>query len=218
MTTSPIAPKLLKAGLVRLDRDSATVLGIVPLQYNPESLTRSFQPKGADGSADRAEALRLSGPPVETMTLEAALDATDALEFPDNNEVTVSDGIAPHLAAIETMIYPASAALQRADELAASGMIEVLPEPEPLTLFVWGRNRITPVRLTEVSITEEAFDINLNPTRAKLNLSMRVLSVDDLGFGSLGGSLFLAYQQRKEALAGLFPGGSLDDLGVADTL
>ena len=32
-----------------------------------------------------------------------------------------------------------------------------------------------PVKLTEFSITEEAFDVNLNPIRAKVSLGMRVL-------------------------------------------
>ena len=39
-----------------------------------------------------------------------------------------------------------------------------------------------PVRLTDFSITEEAFDTMLNPIRAKVSLGMRVLTVDDLGF------------------------------------
>ena len=52
----------------------------------------------------------------------------------------------------------------------------------PLTLFIWSKNRIVPVRLTDFSITEEAFDPELNPIRAKVSLGMRVLNVDDLGF------------------------------------
>ena len=52
----------------------------------------------------------------------------------------------------------------------------------PLTLFIWSKNRIMPVRLTDFSITEEAFDPNLNPIRAKVSLGMRVLSVNDVGF------------------------------------
>ena len=68
----------------------------------------------------------------------------------------------------------------------------------PLTLFVWSKQRIVPVRLTDLSVTEEAFDPNLNPIRAKVSLGMRVLSVDDLGFDQTGGSLFMAYLQNKE--------------------
>ena len=43
-------------------------------------------------------------------------------------------------------------------------------------LFVWSASRIVPVRLTDFSITEEAFDPNLNPLRAKVTLGLRVLS------------------------------------------
>ena len=40
--------------------------------------------------------------------------------------------------------------------------------------------------MTEFSITEEAFDTNLNPIRAKISLTMRVLSVNDLTYESTG--------------------------------
>ncbi len=83
-----------------------------------------------------------------------------------------------------------------------------------LTLFIWNKNRILPVRLTEFSITEEAFDINLNPLRAKISLGMRVLSTDDLGFSHKGGSLFMSYLQNKERLSKIFKSGTLGDLGV----
>jgi hypothetical protein len=84
----------------------------------------------------------------------------------------------------------------------------------PLTLFIWSSNRIVPVRLTDFSVTEEAFDPLLNPIRAKVSLGLRVLSVSDLGFRHRGGSLFIAYQQQKERLAGLDAGGPLSALGV----
>ena len=72
-----------------------------------------------------------------------------------------------------------------------------------LTLFIWSKNRIIPVRLTDFSITEEAFDPSLNPIRAKVSLGMRVLSVNDVGFDAKAGSLYMIYQQQKERLAGL---------------
>ena len=67
------------------------------------------------------------------------------------------------------------------------------------------------MRLTEFSITEEAFDPALNPIRAKVSLGMRVLSVDDLGFEHKGGSLFMAYLQQKERLADAAPAAALCD-------
>src|SRR5262249_59331787 len=100
--------------------------------------------------------------------------------------------------ALEMLIYPPSAQIQSDNSLAQAGTIEVAPMEAPLTLFVWSPNRILPVRLTEFSITEEAFDANLNPIRAKVSLGLRVLNVLDLDFSHKGNSLFMAYHQQKE--------------------
>jgi len=206
---------LLKGGIVLIDAVSAVVQRIISLQYNPDTLTRSFQVKGvAAETGDRSEALRLTGPPVETIKLEAEIDATDQLEFPDQNPDAVQSGIQPQLAALETIIYPTSGQIQANHSLAQAGTLEILPMETPLALFVWSKNRVVPVRLTDFSITEEAFDPSLNPIRAKVSLGMRVLSVDDLPFDHKGTSLFLAYQQQKERLAARNRGGNLTVLGL----
>ena len=214
MTTFPNSPRVLKGGIVLIDPESAAVRRIIVLQYNPDTLTRKLQPKGtgADGG-DRSEALRLKGPPVETINLEAEIDAADQLEQPGSNATTVELGIHPQLAALETIVYPAADRLLENDRLARSGTLEILPVEAPLSLFVWSKTRVLPVRITEFSITEEAFDPSLNPIRAKVSLGMRVLSVDDLGFSHKGGSLFMAYHQRKEQLAAK-AAGSLGALGI----
>lgn len=46
MTTFPNSPQLLKGGLVLIDPQTAMVQRIIALQYNPDSLSRSFQIKG----------------------------------------------------------------------------------------------------------------------------------------------------------------------------
>lgn len=79
---------------------------------------------------------------------------------------------------------------------------------------MWSSNRIAPVRITDLSITEEAFDPTLNPIRAKVSLGLRVLTVDDLNFSDKSGSLYITYQQRKETLASLFQGGTFNALGI----
>jgi hypothetical protein len=104
--------------------------------------------------------------------------------------------------------------LQANHALSKAGTLEILPMQSALTLFIWSQNRILPVRLTEFSITEEAFDTSLNPIRAKVSLGMRVLSVNDVGFDQKAGSLFMIYQQQKERLAGLAPEGALLGLGL----
>src|SRR5437762_8424371 len=111
MTTFPNSPRLVKGGLVLLDPDTSAIQRIIALQYNPDTLTRSLQPQWVKDTGDRAEAMRLTGPPVETIKLDAEIDATDQLEFPDENREAVEFGIHPQLAALETIVYPASARL-----------------------------------------------------------------------------------------------------------
>lgn len=214
MTTFPNSPKLIKGGLVLLDPESAAIRRIISLQYNPDTLSRTLQVQATGEGGERSEPLRLTGPAVETFKLEAEIDATDQLEFPDQNPTVTEAGVFPVLAALETIIYPASAKLAANNALASGGRLEIAPMQAPLTLFVWSRSRVVPVRLTEFSVTEEAFDPTLNPIRAKVSLGMRVLSVDDLGFTHPGGSLFMSYLQAKEQLAGRARGAELSALGI----
>jgi hypothetical protein len=216
MTTFPNAPRLVRGGIVLLDPQSGQPVRVVALQYNPDTLTRTLVPQGIGNEpGDRLEALRLKAPPQETIKVEAELDATDQLEFPDQNPTVAQDGLLPVLATLETLIYPTSAQLLNQDALAQQGMIEIDPVEAPLSVFVWGKSRVLPVRVTEFSVTEEAFDARLNPIRAKVSLGMRVLTVDDLGFSHRGGVLYLLYQQQKERFAGTAPPTSLSALGLS---
>jgi hypothetical protein len=195
-----------------------TVRRQIALQYNPDTLSRSYQVQGTggDGSAGaRAQPFRLKGPAIETIKLDAEIDAADQLEFPDQNQTTTQLGIFPQLAALETIVYPASADLQASNALAQTGTIEIAPVEAPLTLFIWSKTRTLPVRITEFGITEEAFDAALNPIRAKVSLGMRVLTPNDLGFDHRGGNLFMTYLRGKEQLARLSQGTPLSTLGIA---
>lgn len=215
MTTFPGSPRLLKGGLVAIHPDTGAVLRVITLQYNPETLSRTLQIQGAGSEGgDRTEVLRLKGPPIESFKLDATIDATDQLEFPDQHASAVQSGIYPQLAALETLVYPTSTQLQSDIGLARSGTLEIAPAESPLLLFVWSKSRVVPVRLTEFSITEEMFDTSLNPIRAKVSLGLRVLSVNDLGSAHRGTSLYLSYQQQKERLASASPAGQLGTLGI----
>lgn len=214
MSTFPGSPRLIKGGIVLIDATTAAVRRVIVLQYSPDSISRSFQVQGIGGeSGDRSEALRLKGAPVESIKLEAELDATDQLEFPEQNRTATQVGLFPQLAALEMLIYPSSAQLNNSNRLASSGTLEIAPTETPLALFVWSKTRVLPVRVTELSITEEAFDPNLNPIRAKVSLGLRVLSVGDVGFEHKGGTLFMSYLQQKENLVTLSQ-GALGALGI----
>jgi len=176
---------------------------IIEFQYNPEQVTRTLKPQPVSDEPDRTEIFRLKGPPIETIRCTIDIDATNLLASSD--ATTLSYGIQPQLAALELLVYPTSQVLLANEALSFLGTIEILPMQSMLTLFVWSKSRVTPVLITDLDITEELFDGQLNPIRAKVALGMRVLNVNDVGFLTPAGALYMAYQIQKEALATMAP-------------
>jgi hypothetical protein len=198
MSSFPGSPRLLKGAIVGVDPLSP-IPNVVVFQYNPDTMTRRLEPRAVSAEGDRGEAFRLTGAPKETITLSVEIDATDQLE--QANPLATTVGIYPTLAALETLLYPKSAVVIANTVLSLIGTIEVIPVEAPMTLFVWGPQRVLPVRLTSLSITEEAHDPLLNPIRAKAELSLTVLSYQDLSLTSPGYVLFLAHHIVKEVMA-----------------
>jgi hypothetical protein len=218
VSTFPNAPKLLKGGLVVLAPGGATTRRVISLQYNPDSLSRTYQVQGVggEGGGERAQPFRFKGAAIETIKLEAELDATDALESPARNPAASEVGIAPQIAVLEALVNPTAAELLAIEADARGGTLEILPPEAPLVVFVWSRGRVAPVRVMDFSVNEEAFDADLNPIRAKVSLGLRVLNVDDLGYSHRGGTLFLSYLRTREALAASVPGAALQALGLSN--
>ncbi|GLQ45826.1 hypothetical protein GCM10007862_08770 [Dyella lipolytica] len=194
-----VSPLLRKGAILTLDPTLGVPLGTIMLQYNPDSLTRSLKPQTVGDEPDRTEILRLKGPPIETIKCEIEIDATDQLA--DSDATAMSLGIQPQLSLLELLLYPSSSTLITNEVLSLIGTIEILPMESALTVFAWSNQRVTPVRITEMEITEQAFDPQLNPIRAKVSLGLRVLSVNDVGFLTPAGALYLVYQTSKEAMA-----------------
>ncbi len=198
MTTFPGSPRLQKGAIVGID-PTIPIPTIVIFQYNPDTMTRTLQVNAASGETDMSEALRLKGPPQETIRVEIEIDATDQLEkaeFP-----ATGMGVYPVLSSLETLLYPKSINVIVNEVLLNAGIIEIVPPEAPMTLFAWGFKRVLPVRITELSITEEAFDPSLNPIRAKVTLGLRVLTYNDLGLTHPGGVMFMAHQIMKETMS-----------------
>ena len=173
----------------------------IAFQYNPETLRRTLHPEMVGGEdQDRSEAVRFTGPPVQTIAMDIEIDATDRLA--QNDAIAVKYGIAPDLAILELLVYPDSRNVSRMTSLLNNGTIEVAPLTADRTLLIWGQQRVLPVRLTAYSISEEAFDALLNPIRATVSLEMRVLNYTDLAATNPDSHLFMAYQQELEAIAG----------------
>jgi hypothetical protein len=205
----PRSPKFLKGALVAYE---SQFLGPVPnliiFQYNPDQLRRTLAqrsppPEPSSAGAAREDVQREMGPPVETISLTVELDATDQLEEPELNPHVAAFGLHPALAALELLLYPSSEQVLLRQTQSQEGTAQLCPPDVPIVLFVWGRSRVLPVRLTSFTVTEEAFDQNLNPIQAKLELSMRVLTYAELRENSLGYSAYMATQIQKEVLARL---------------
>jgi hypothetical protein len=196
---SNVSPLLKKGAILVLEPNTGIPLNTINLQYNPESIRRSLQPQSVGDQPDRTEVLRLKGPAIETINCDVEIDATDQLAVQDATAISL--GIQPQLSVLELLLYPSSAILIANEVLSLVGTIEILPMSSNLTLFAWGTKRVSPVRITGIEITEEAFDPQLNPIRAKVSLSMRVLNVNDVGFLTPAGAMYMAYQMSKEAMA-----------------
>jgi hypothetical protein len=201
MTGLTRSPRTSRGALVAVDATGP--VGAVGFQYNPDEMTRTLQARTAASGAGTGpatnEALRLSGAPIETITLNVEIDAADQLASGD--PLAAELGIYPQLSALEMLVYPPSAVVTSNTGLALSGSIELVAPEAPLTVLVWGSQRVVPVRLTQFSITEQAYDPQLNPIRARVQLGLRVLSYSDLPAANAGHHIFLAHQVAKEAMA-----------------
>lgn len=113
---------------------------------------------------------------VEVIELELELDAA--------GEPQATLGIQPQLAALESVAFPPRT-LAKA----------------PLTSLVWGQARVVPVRVTELLVTEEAFDLALHPIRATVSATMQVLDAPRRTPASAGAALKAEHQLVRKALA-----------------
>jgi hypothetical protein len=213
----PGTPRTLRGGFVRLDPTTRAIVDVVVFQYNPDTLTRTLQPRSVGGEpSDRHEILRLTGPPHETIKLDAEIDATDQLADAGNpaSEPFLTQGLLPTLATLERLITPAASELLAVDSLFDRGMLEVAPAQAPLTVLVWGVKRVVPVMVSSLSITEEAFDPALQPIRVKASFECKVLSTADLPDTHLGFGMYVAYRQAVEQLAALVTSSDVRPLGL----
>jgi len=105
-------------------------------------------------------------------------------------------GLLPALSALELLFDGAAAAAWRQE--AGARLEDAGP---PLLILEWGEHRRAPVRIAACTITEEAFDAELVPTRARVDLTLHVLTFGDSPAAHPGRRLFREYMQAKDRLA-----------------
>lgn len=190
--------KLVRGALATVVRNQIDTL--VAFQYNPESIKRSVTPQmGAGDSSDHSNESRFTDAPTQRISFTAYFDAADALEKGDS--VAVQSGIGPQLALLERLVYPLRSQIEDRDRERNSGVMEVVALTAPSFILIWGPKRAIPVRISQLEITEEAFDGNLNPIRASIAISVDVQTYaqrtpDDDDYRRFG-----AYHTRLERLS-----------------
>src|SRR5216117_164831 len=123
MSQFPASPQVLKGAIVGLDPMNP-LASIIVFQYNPDAVTRTIHARTAGAGSSQSEALRLKGPPEETIGFDVEIDAADQLEQSD--AIAESMGIAPALASLEMLLYPKSAVVIANEVLGQLGVIEVI--------------------------------------------------------------------------------------------
>ena len=200
-----MAGKFMKGALVSF---MPTFIGSLPnvivFQYNPEQITHTWTAAAGappPGETKDADPLAVRGVPGEQFSFSLALDATDMLADAGSNPVaaglaTVS-GVYTRLAALAMLQFPSqsfgggllgavSASLSVGGVSLSAGAssdankASVPPSDVPTVLFVWGPQRIVPVRVTSLSITEKLYDKLLNPTHADVAITLKVLTPEEL--------------------------------------
>lgn len=195
----PRSPRIRKGGLAAY-RLPSLLPTIIAFQYNPDEVSRSLKLRSGQGGG-RGESQRTSGPPDETLSFTVEIDAADQLEFPAENGPVVSMGLHPVIAALEDLLYPSFPLVTANEGMALAGMAFIAAEQAPLTLLIWGKNRVLPVRVESLSVKEQAFDTQLNPIRISADLSLKIQTYRDLETTNPGYWVYMAGFARKEVLA-----------------
>jgi hypothetical protein len=217
---------ILKGALISFT-PSGGVLGLPSLpnviifQFNPESITHAWTeataPQPAQDSKIKYSPLAVAGVPGETFSFTLMLDSdeqiADVSTDPIGAGLAVVSGVYTRLAAIELLQFPTSppsaglvggvsAAASAAGVGASAAASQAVSVPEsqvPVVLFVWGPLRIVPVRVTALSVTEKLYDGLLNPTHAEAQISLKVLTPDELNAvqGPMQGIANMAYSYTQ---------------------
>ncbi|HMD91014.1 MAG TPA: hypothetical protein VKG80_00075 [Trebonia sp.] len=167
---------------------------VTVFQYNPESMTHTWtqpQPPGKPG-VEANNPLAVAGMPGETFQFTIFLDSDDDIvsQVPRLQQAAQQSGVGARLAALEMLLYPVGSTQASGGSGGLVGTASAgssasptwsLPNSTlPVVLFFWNSNRVVPVRVTTLTVTETLYDTNLNPTHAQAQLSLRVLTPTEL--------------------------------------
>ncbi len=182
-----------------------TFLGSLPniivFQINPETMVHRWSPAAAPtGEEAGQDPLAVRGLPGETFSFTLMLDSNEDIidRKAVSGTIAQATGVYSRLATVEMLLYPTQAfssgllgsvsASLSVGGLSLSGggsggggADRSVPASQvPIVLFVWGIERVVPVRVTSLNVTERLYDSLLNPTHAEAQIEMRVLTQEEL--------------------------------------
>ena len=194
---------------------------IIVFQYNPETITHAWTEAAAapppTDTKVRVNPLAVTGVPGESFSFTLMLDSdqqiADTTRDPAGAALAQTWGVYTRLAALELLQFPTplpdqglTGQVSAANSAAAQGTSAAAAAPQkvpvsqvPVVLFVWGASRILPVRVTAFSVTEKLFDGSLNPTHAEAQMTINVLTPDELAAvqGPMAGIANTAYANTQ---------------------
>jgi|SRR5579871_982172 len=163
---------------------------VIIFQYNPETIQHDWTQAPAAGGGNP---LAVKGDPGESFSFTLAMDANDMISEGSvvAQGLAEASGIYTRLAALEMLQYPVSTSDGTSSLTGivssalggggSSGPQRSIPAYQvPTVLFIWGPFRILPVRVTSLKITEKLYDALLNPTHAEAQITLTVLTPDEL--------------------------------------
>ena len=122
----------------------------------------------------------------ETLQFDIRLDATDKLD--EGDAITEQFGIAPQISTLESMMVPKDQSVLGGlvtslicDSEKVFAFFDDMKNP-PVILFIWGRKKIMPVTITNMTIKEDEFNIELNPIRATVSVTLEVIEGSNAPF------------------------------------
>ncbi|MGZ8281607.1 MAG: hypothetical protein ACXWUN_01500 [Allosphingosinicella sp.] len=183
-TGNPLSPPLLRGAIVQLMEDLGIVIpNIIPFQYNPEKVTRSFKPWNPFDvdPTKRASPAPMAAPfdPEESYQFTLEFDATNDLE--DGNPIALITGVASRIASIQKLVTPSKGLF--GDLIASAKALANKPLDQqaerssiPVALLIFGPGTVLPVRVVSISIEITEFNNLLYPLMANVTLDLRVLT------------------------------------------
>ncbi len=185
---------------------------VIPFRFNPETLGRSLQLEqgksgsGVEGAAAKSKGGKSAqGADASSGTLKQSFSVQVRFDFDDRHDVArslpASLGIAPEIAALESLLHPIDSGSSANDD--GSEPVRARGQ-RPTVLFVWGKKRVLPVRITTMTVNETRFNAELNPLRAEVDVALEVLGeVDARGDKAVSDALAFTAGKRRE-LAQMF--------------